>query len=139
MSADQHPASQARSKPPRILIIENEVLIAEMIHQMVHDLGYVVTRTVHRFPSAVRELSKENFDGALVNIGIDQQKHGIEIADILLEMGIPFGFVTGYAQPLSKRHANVPLLQKPFTEDQLRGFLEKLVGPSGVLPGAHTP
>ena len=30
---------------PRVLIIENDALIAEMIHDMVRDLGYTVTRT----------------------------------------------------------------------------------------------
>lgn len=125
---------------PRILIIENDFLIAEMIHEMVRDLGYVVTRTAHRFPSALRELQKENFDGALVNIGIDREKHGIEIADILSEMAVPFGFVTGYSNPLEERHSNVPLLQKPFTEFQLRGFLERLVGPGGAPHNrSHAP
>jgi len=35
---------------PRLLIIENDFLIAEMINDMVRDLGYTVTRTVHRLP-----------------------------------------------------------------------------------------
>jgi CheY-like chemotaxis protein len=117
---------------PRVLIIENDFLIGEMIESMVRDLGYIVTRTVHRLPSALRELRKENFDGALVNIGIDQQKHGIEIADILKELGVPFGFVTGYSHSLAERHEDVPLLQKPFNADQLRQFLERLIGPSGT-------
>ena len=117
---------------PRVLIIENDFLIAEMIHDMVRELGYTVTRTVHRLPSALKELSKENFDGALVNIGIDEQKHGVELADILTEMRVPFGFVTGYGHSLAERHAHVPLLQKPFTAYQLRDLLEKLVGPAGA-------
>ena len=115
---------------PRVLIIENDFLIAEMIHDMVRELGYTVTRTVHRLPSALKELSKENFDGALVNIGIDEQKHGVELADMLTEMRVPFGFVTGYGHSLAERHAHVPL-QKP-SPYQLRDLLEKLVGPAGT-------
>ena len=115
---------------PRVLIVENDVLIAEMIHDMVRDLGYEVTKPVHRLPTALREISKDNFDCALVNIGIDAEKHGIEIADILKELGAPFGFVSGYSNPLAERHADVPLLQKPFSTDQLRVFLERLVGPA---------
>ena len=64
----------------------------------------------------------------LVNIGIDDQKHGIEIADILKKMRLPFGFVTGYNSSLAERHADVPILQKPFSADQLRDFLVTLVG-----------
>jgi len=121
---------------PRVLIIENDFLIAEMINEMVCDLGYTVTRTVHRLPSALKELSQENFDGALVNIGIDEKKHGVDIADILTAMGVPFGFVTGYGHALTERHAHVPLLQKPFNTQQLRVFLETLVGPAGS-PTSH--
>jgi CheY-like chemotaxis protein len=117
---------------PRVLIIENDYLIAEMIHDMVRDLGYAVTQTVHRLPSALKEFSKENFDGALVNIGIDEQKHGVELADILTEMDIPFGFITGYGHSFAERHAHVPLLQKPFNERQLRELLETVVGPAGT-------
>lgn len=77
-------------RAPRILIIENDFLIGEMLHDMVAELGYSVTKVAHGLPSALNEISKENFDGALVNIGIDDQKHGNDIADILLEKKIPF-------------------------------------------------
>jgi CheY-like chemotaxis protein len=116
---------------PRVLIIENDFLIGEMIHDMVADLGYTVTKVAHQLPSALNEISKENFDGALVNIGIDEQKHGSEIADILLAKNIPFAFVTGYGHCLEQRHAGVPLLQKPFNREQLRAVLEGIVGPGG--------
>ena len=51
-------------------------------------LGYSVTKVAHGLPSALNEIS-ENFDGALVNIGIDDQKHGNDIADILLKRKSP--------------------------------------------------
>ena len=131
------PVSQRRD-PPRILIIENEFLIGEMLHDMVRDLGYAVTATAHRFSSALCEIGKENFDAALVNIGVDQQKHGIELADVLKAHDKPFAFVTGYTHSLADRHANALLLEKPFDLDQLRELLERLVGPSaGPLNAFH--
>ena len=57
--------------PLRFRRHQNDFLIGEMIHDMVTELGYRVTHVAHRFGSALREISKENFDGALVNIGID--------------------------------------------------------------------
>src|SRR5262245_17546284 len=119
------------TRVPRVLIIENDFLIGEMLHDMVADLGYAVTKVAHRLPSALNEISKENFDGALVNIGIDEEKHGSEIADILLAKNLLFAFVTGYGHPLEQRHAGIPLLQKPFNIEQLRVVLEAIVGPSG--------
>ena len=121
-----HPA-----RAPRVLTIENDFLIGEMLHDMVAELGYAVTKVAHRLPSALREISKENFDAALVNIGIDAEKHGSDIADILLEKNIPFAFVTGYGHAFDQRHAHIPLLQKPFNREQLRVVLEAIVGPGG--------
>jgi CheY-like chemotaxis protein len=116
-------------RTPRILIVENDFLIGEMLHDMVAELGYGVTKVAHRLPSAINEIFKENFDAALVNIGIDEQKHGNEIADILLAKNIPFAFVTGYTHAPEGRHAHVPLLQKPFNRLQLRAVLEAILGP----------
>ena len=121
---------------PRVLIIENDFLIGEMIHGMVTELGYRVTNVAHSFGSALREISNENFDGAPVDIGIDEAKHGSDIADVLIEKGIPFGFVTGYGRVFEPRHKQIPLLQKPFSRHQLRELLEILVGPSGT-PNSH--
>ena len=115
--------------PPRVLIIENDFLIGEMLHDMVAELGYSVTKVAHGLPSAL--ISKENFDGVLVNIGIDDQKHGNDIADILLAKNIPFAFVTGYGHAFEQRHANIPLLQKPFNSEQLRVLLGAIVGTGG--------
>jgi len=121
---------------PRILIIENEFLIGEMLKDMVQELGYTVTGTVHRVPTALAELIKANFDAALVNIGVDQQKHGIELADLLKANDKPFAFVTGYPHSPADRHEDALLLEKPFDLDQLRELLEKLVGPAGSPKGA---
>src|SRR6188508_3430285 len=90
------------ARAPRVLIIENDFLIGEMLHDMIAELGYSVTKVAHGLPSALNEISKDNFDGALVNIGIDEQ-----------------------------RHAGIPLLQKPFNSEQLRVLLEAIVGPGG--------
>jgi CheY-like chemotaxis protein len=125
------PMTDNPARAPRVLIIENDFLIGEMIHDMVAELGYSVTKVAHRLPSALNEISKENFDGALVNIGIDDQKHGNDIADILLAKNIPFAFVTGYGHALEQRHAGIPLLQKPFNREQLRVLLEAIIGPGG--------
>ena len=126
------PSPNSIHSVPRVLIIEDDSMIAEMMHEIVHDLGYTVTSTVHRLSSALTEISKENFDGALVNIGVDEERHGMEIADILTAKDIPFGFVTGYSHAQAGRHQAVPLLEKPFSEDQLRNFLIRLVGPGNT-------
>jgi DNA-binding response OmpR family regulator len=112
---------------PRVLIIEDEPLIVELIEDMVCELGYTVSGNARTVSAARQELAKRNFDTVLLDIGLDGT-HSPEIADLLLEMRIPFGFSTGYNYPFEARHVGVPLLLKPFTPAQLRTFLETLVG-----------
>lgn len=116
---------------PRILIIEDEWAITDLIDEIVGDLGYTVSGTAHSLPTARDEISKRNFDAVLLDIGL-QGRHDPEIADRLKEAETPFAFVTGYGHPFERRHIDVPLLRKPFTIFQLRSTLEELVGPPSV-------
>jgi DNA-binding response OmpR family regulator len=125
---DGWPSHGPHIGPPRVLIIEDEPLIFELIERMVCELGYVVSGKASTISAARQELAKRNFDTVLLDIGLDETVNPV-IADLLLEMRIPFGFATGYNDPFDTRHAGVPFLRKPFTLVQLRAFLETLVGP----------
>jgi CheY-like chemotaxis protein len=120
-----HPNAQLRT--PRILIVEDETLLAEMIAEVIRGLGYVVSGCALNLSKARHELAKQNFDAVLLDIGMLSQSYS-EIADMLQERGKPFAFVTAYNGALAPRHASVPLLSKPFTIDQLEALLQTLVG-----------
>jgi CheY-like chemotaxis protein len=112
---------------PRLLIVEDELLIALIIEEMARDIGYRVSGIAHTVPMARKELAKRNFDAVLLDISFDGQ-FGFEFADILIEANVPFAFVTGYDYLVEPRHEMVPVLQKPFTLAQLRALLVSLVG-----------
>lgn len=109
-------------------------MILDLMVDMILALGYAVAATADTLSSARRELRKKTFDAVLLDRGIDGQC-GPEIADQLLEMRVPFAFVTGYDGPFEERHASVPLLRKPFTVAQLATLLEKLAGQPGAVRG----
>jgi len=111
----------------RVLIIEDNPLIAEMICEIVTAFGYVVCGTANDIQSAHKKLCGTNFDIVLLDIGLDREQKCPELADVLHDMKVPFAFVTGYGHALDVRHERVPLLRKPFTEEQLCGVLERLV------------
>lgn len=115
--------------PPRILIIEDDPLIAYLIDNLVFDLGYAVSGIAPTFTSARKELAKRNFDVVLLDLSLGGQDC-LEIADLLLEAGTPFAFVTGSNRVFTGRYENVPLLPKPFAAYQLCVLLERLVGPA---------
>jgi DNA-binding response OmpR family regulator len=120
--------SQSFATGIRVLIIEDEYVIAAMFEDMVLELGYEVSGFANTVASARKQIGKRDFDTVLLDLGLDQR--GPELADLLMEMKMPFAFVTGYTQPFEPRHAHVPLLQKPFTLVQLRNVLHALLGPA---------
>ena len=120
---------------PRILVIEDELLIALLIEEMVRETGYRVSGVAHTMAMARQEFAKRNFDAVLFDINIGGRYHP-EIADFLLDTGVPFAFVTGYDYLVEPRHETVPVLEKPFTLSQLRALLERVVGsgsPTGEI------
>lgn len=115
-------------QPARILIIEDELLIALMIEEMTREIGYRVSGVAHTMAMASREFGKRNYDAVLLDINIGGQYHAVT-ADHLLGWCVPFAFVTGYDYLVEPRHEKVPVLQKPFTTAQLRTLLEELLRP----------
>ena len=125
-NAHLQPASRIR--PPRILIVEDEPVIARMVEESVREFGYTVSSVAPTVAMARLQITQRNFDAVLLDINLEGEYHP-ETADVLLETGVPFAFVTGYDYVLEPRHEGVPLLEKPFGFLQLRVLLEKLVGP----------
>lgn len=122
-----------RTGPPRILIIEDDPLMAYLTDNMVFDLGYAVSGIAHTIALARQELGKRNFEAALLDLALDGQ-NSPEIADLLQETGTPFALVSGRNRVFEVRYKNVPLLHQPFTAYQLYVVLERLVGPGGRMP-----
>jgi DNA-binding response OmpR family regulator len=128
-------ASAVSRHSPRILIIEDELLIALMIEEIVRESGYRVSGVAHTIPMAAKEFAKRNYDAVLLDINIGGRFHA-HTADHLVSRGIPFAFVTGYDYLVDPRHEKIPVLQKPFAPAHLRALLETLVGP-GALARAN--
>jgi len=121
----------SRKKLPRVLIVEDELLIALMIDEMVRQIGYTVSGIAHTSAEARLEFAKRNFDAVLLDYSLDRVPNP-ELADALLKRGIPFAFLTGYDYIIEPRHEKIPLLQKPFTPAQLRALLAELLGPQAA-------
>ncbi len=117
-----HRSPPIASDGPRILVIEDEPLIAQMIEEMLQE--YRVSGVAHTMAMARQEFLKSNFDAVLLDINIGG-RYQPEIADFLQDRGVPFAFVSGYDYFIVPRHQMVPILQKPFTAVDLRALLEE--------------
>jgi CheY-like chemotaxis protein len=114
---------------PRILIVEDELLVGLIIEEMCRELGCRIARVAHTVSMARAELHKGDFDAALLDLSMGHG-HSLQIADRLLSEGIPFAFVTGYDYLVETRHDKVPVLLKPFTPTQLGDVLAVLARPT---------
>jgi PAS domain S-box-containing protein len=105
---------------PRVLLVEDEALVAMMIQECLGDFGYQVVGPIATATEAAVRAKDGNFEAAVLDINLGDGAV-YPIADMLAAHGVPFVFVTGYdAESVDPRFRNVPILQKPIERDVLQ-------------------
>lgn len=109
----------------RILIVEDEPLIAMTVEDMLDELGYSVAGTVGRLDDALAFVRANPVDGALLDVNLGRDKID-PVADLLASKSCPFVFATGDGRMgLPSAHAARPWVAKPFRmEDLSRALAE---------------
>ena len=103
----------------RVLVVEDEILVAMLIEDMLADLGFEVLGPAMRLDAALKMALDESFDVAVLDVNLANEQ-SFPVAQLLQERGIPFLFATGYGlRGLDERFKEVTTLQKPFEPDQL--------------------
>ncbi|MEW6450945.1 MAG: response regulator [Pseudomonadota bacterium] len=103
----------------RILVIEDEMLIAMLLEDMLADLGHEVVGVVPRVNEALTAISRDDFDLAILDLNLNGQS-AYPVADALIDRGIPFALSTGFGESgLPEKYRAHPVLQKPFASDDL--------------------
>jgi CheY-like chemotaxis protein len=112
--------------PRRVLIVEDEILVAMMIEDALAGLGVELIKTAGTIEEALAQAEKGQFDCALLDVHL----HGREVypvADVLAARAVPFVFATGYGKSaLPEKYRSRPALPKPFTPEDLERALAKL-------------
>jgi CheY-like chemotaxis protein len=110
----------------RILVVEDEMLVAMNIEDMLLDLGHEVAGLASRLGPALALARESRFDAAMLDVNLAGEP-SFPIADLLIERGIPFLFATGYGrQGVDERYRGHPMLQKPFRSAELGAALAAL-------------
>jgi len=103
----------------RILLVEDEAIIAMLLEDMLGDLGHRVVAIAGRMEQAEKLAAEIPLDLAIVDVNLNGQQT-YPLAAILTDRGVPFIFATGYgASGLKEEWRKIPTLQKPFQETKL--------------------
>lgn len=96
-----------------VLIVEDHYLIADDLRTLVERLGGRVLGPVGQVAAAIRLLSQEKPDLALLDVNLDGEAV-YTVAEALGTAGVPFVFATGYdSWIIDSRFSGTPLLEKP--------------------------
>jgi DNA-binding response OmpR family regulator len=114
----------------RILVVEDEYLVATLIQDFLETAGCVVVGPIPRLAQAVEAAREETCDGAVLDINLGGSRV-FSVAEILSRRRIPFVFVTGYgAEALPAEFRQHPTIRKPFKGDELLDAVSGLASPA---------
>ncbi|MES2473849.1 MAG: response regulator [Pseudomonadota bacterium] len=120
---------------PRILIVEDEIIVAMFMEDILGEFGYEVAGVVTHLDEAMQR--EHDYDLAVLDVHLNG-RNVFDFADKLTAEEVPFIFATGYGERgIPERHRGCPVLQKPFQPDDLRRALDRLVTATPKL-AAHT-
>jgi CheY-like chemotaxis protein len=110
----------------RVLLVEDEVMVAMYIEDVLGDLGCRVVCAATNLDQALTLARARAVDFAVldINLGGDMS---FPVADVLRERKIPFLFVSGYSSAgLLDEYRNEVRLRKPFRVHELANAIERL-------------
>jgi DNA-binding NarL/FixJ family response regulator len=128
----------------RILIVEDEPLIAENISMYLNNHNFAVSGIAYDDEEAFAELKNNPPDAVLLDVNLESAKDGIEIAEYINNNNrIPFVFLTSYSDKTiverAKKTNPAGYIVKPFNEQTLYTTLEIALANFATRANQHVP
>ena len=121
--------SRSRLAGLRLLVVEDEALVAMLIEDTLLALGCAVVGPAGNVAQALELVEHEPIDLALLDVNLGGGERSYAVAEALAVREIPFLFVTGYGDKgVDRRYRRAPVLQKPFDPDQLERVVAATIG-----------
>ncbi len=123
MTADA--TGEAVTSRPRVLVVEDEMLVAFDVEDCLTELGYEVVGPFGEI-GAARAAAAAPLDFALLDVNVADQKI-YPVAEQLQARNIPFAFMSGGgASELARAWGDAPVLEKPFSRKDLEQVAKAL-------------
>jgi len=104
----------------KVLVVEDEPLLAMLLEESLLELGHEVAGSAATVEQALATLDGGEVDFALLDYSLADETTAAPVAARLRGAAIPFVYLTGHRTlPLGDDIPRAPLLNKPFTLDQL--------------------
>ena len=115
----------------RILILEDEALIAMDVRETLEREGFEVVGPFDRVMAAMVAVNGIKIDGAILDVAIGNEQ-AYEVAEALTAANIPFVWATAYERSdLPAQYRTQPCLQKPFDTAELTNTLRRALDGNG--------
>jgi len=115
----------------RVLIVEDESMVAMMVEDYLVDVGYEVVALAGTLEDALSAVERCSFDVALLDVNLAGTP-SYPVAEVLESRGIPYMFLSGYGRDtLPERLQRRYGLQKPFKMPELGKEIERVRNLSG--------
>lgn len=112
----------------RVLIVEDEAIIAMDLEMMLQDEGCDVVATVSSVKAALEQIDKHELDCAFLDINLGHEQV-FPAADALAKKGVPFALLSGHTKAVVPAdHRGRPALPKPYLKQDVLRILEQLRG-----------
>jgi DNA-binding response OmpR family regulator len=117
----------------RVLVVEDEYLVAVLIEEILESAGCIVMGPIPRVLEALVAIDNDGYDAAVLDVNLAGERIN-PVADALSKRDVPFMFVTGYgANALPREYAERPHIGKPFRMAELLGMLSSILKCDGHL------
>jgi DNA-binding response OmpR family regulator len=112
----------------RVLVVEDELLIAMDVEEMLRDMGMEIVGPAGSLEAALELARTEYLDCAVLDVNLGDGTPITPLIDVLSGRGIPFVFITGYSSwGSSPLPSDCLKLTKPFTPEELRGVVRTIL------------
>ena len=125
---DSAMTGEERLKGLRLLLVEDEAMVAMMLEDMLDDLGCEVIGPAGNVSRALELVgADQGIAGAILDVNVGGQPI-YPVAETLKARGVPFVFITGYGSAdIDGRVSDAPTVQKPFSLPVLRDTLARVL------------
>lgn len=113
--------------PKRILIVEDELLLADQVMEAVQAMGLDPVGPVGTLEAAVALAETQHLDGALLDVRLRRGMRIYPVVEILWRRRIPFCFMTAYSDHQIEGMPAEAVLRKPVTLPALRQAIQALL------------